>query len=516
MEDLTRLVESLAACVGADHVRTDAPDRDAYSRDLWPRSQLERLAGDPPTRPLAVVWPGDAAEVAEVVRLCAERGAPIVPFGAGSGVCGGARPDRGGVVLDVKRLKALRRVDPVAGEIEVEAGMMGELLERRLEHRGLTLGHFPSSIVCSTVGGWLAGRSAGQCSSRYGKIEDMVVDVEVVTGDGVIRRTPRADALGPGPDWNQVFVGSEGTLGVITAATLRVHPQPAERAFGGWLMPDYRAGLAVMRGAMQAGDRPAVLRLYDALDTFMVGANPHAAEGGGVLSRLKGLLSAGHGGGPSRLKHTVLRTVLGSPALTNAAVRALPARCLLITVCEGKADEVAAAHARLERLAAAAGGEHLGEGPGRTWLAHRHDVSFKQSKIYEAGCFVDTFEVATTWARLPALYEGVRRAVGPHVLVMAHFSHAYPGGCSIYFTFAGTGRDAAGMRRTYDAAWRAGLDTAQAHGAVIAHHHGAGLSRRAHMPAAHGEARRWFDALKATLDPAGIFNPGKLFAEEGA
>ena len=518
MQHAADLLAGLARDVGAANLSTAPPDRIAYSRDLWPRSQLDRLAGDPPVRPSCVVWPGSPEEIAAVVRRCASAGVPIVPFGAGSGVCGGTRPDGGGVVVDVKRLKRVRRLDVEAGEVEVEAGLMGENFERRLERAGVTLGHFPSSILCSTVGGWVAGRSAGQCSSRYGKIEDMVIDLEVVTGDGVLRRTPRADAIGPGPDWNQLFVGSEGTLGVITAATLRVHPQPVHRAFGGWLMPDYRAGLAVMRGSMQAGDRPAVIRLYDALDTFMVGANPNRAEGGGPLARLKDLLGTGggHGGPQSRLKQALLRTVLGAPGLANRAVRTLPQRCLMIGVCEGQTGEAEAAHARLGSLARAAGGQDLGETPGRNWLAHRHDVSYKQSRIYEAGCFVDTCEVATTWARLPALYEAVRRAVGPFVLVMAHFSHAYPGGCSIYFTFAGSGRDVDAMRRRYDAAWRAGLDAAAAHGAAIAHHHGVGLSRRWHMAEAHGEARQWFDALKRTLDPAGVMNPGKVFAEEGA
>jgi len=506
----SELIAGLRVDVGDAHVATHLPDRVAYSRDLWPRCQLDRLVGDAPHLPDAVVWPSSEAEVAAVVRRCARAGVPIVPFGAGSGVCGATLPafgDRGGgVVVDLKRLKAIRRIDPRAGEIEVEAGLMGELLERRLEHRGLTLGHFPSSILCSTVGGWVAGRSAGQCSSRYGKIEDMVLDLTVVTGDGVVRRTPRTDALAVGPDWNQLIIGSEGTLGVICAATLRVHPAPAHRAFRGWLVPDIRAGREVMRETMQAGLRPAVLRLYDPLDTMMVGTE--GGKSSGPSGKLKGMLKGGPGA-----SGRALRLILARPRPVNALIERLPRASLLVAMSEGSRDEAIATDAAIAHAARRAGARDLGEGPGRNWLAHRYDVSYKQSAIYEGGGFVDTFEVATTWSRLTGLYAAVRQAAGRHVVVMAHFSHAYPGGCSIYFTFVGSGRDASDMRRRYDAAWRAGLDAAQSQGAVIAHHHGAGLSRASHMASEHGEARRWFVALKRTLDPHGILNPGKLFVE---
>lgn len=508
---LDALLEGLRSDVGAAHVSTDLPDRDACARDMWPRTTLDWMADEPPRPPDAVVWPGDPAQVAAVVRRCAAARVPIVPFGAGSGVCGGAQPVRGGIVVDLKRLKRVRWVDPAAGVAEVEAGLVGELLERRLEAQGLTLGHFPSSILCSTVGGWLAARSAGQCSSRYGKIEDMVVDLEVVTGDGRVRRTPPAGAPGVGSDWIQIFVGSEGTLGILTAATLRVHPLPPARRFRGWLVPDVDAGLEVMRRTMQAGLRPAVLRLYDPLDTALVGAGPddEPPSSAGHLGRLKAAL----GDAAPGLRRRATAALLASPRLVNLAAGALPRRCLLVTVSEGDEAEARETDEAIARFARPAGARDLGEGPGRRWLAHRYDVSYKQSRVYMDGAFVDTFEVATTWSGLRALYDAVRRAVAPHVVVMAHFSHAYPGGCSIYFTFAGSAPTPAAMRERYDAAWRAALEAAASAGACIAHHHGVGLSRLPYMDREHGEARRWFDALKPVLDPAGILNPGKVFGE---
>jgi alkyldihydroxyacetonephosphate synthase len=506
------LVEELRVRLGRGAVSTERPEREAVGRDLWPRSLLESFSAAAPG-PAAVVWPDSPAQVAEVVRLCARERVPIVPFGAGSGVCGGARAVPQGIVLDVKRIKAIRSLDAERGLVEVEAGAMGELLERRLERAGLTLGHFPSSIQCSTVGGWVAARSAGQCSTRYGKIEDMVVDLEVVTGDGEIRRTPPVGR--PGPDWNALIVGSEGTLGVITAATLRVHPAAAHRCFRGWLVPNLEAGFEVMRRTLQAGHRPAVLRLYDPLDTRMAGQKyAHGdgdASGAEPAGRLKTLLEgAGDASAPGA---RALRALIGSARLTNLAIGALPGQCLLISVAEGSVVEAQTTDAAIAGFARGVRARDLGEAPGRHWLAHRHDVSYKQSRIYRAGAFVDTFEVATTWAKLPALDRAVRKALGPHVVVMAHFSHGYAGGCSIYFTFVGTGARPADMLRRYQTAWKAALDAALAEGAVLAHHHGVGLSRATHLPAAHGEARRWYTALKGALDPAGVLNPGKIYGE---
>ena len=514
------LLEGLRNDIGGAHVSTRTADLDAYSRDLWPKYLIETVAGDAfPAPPDVVVWPAGVEEVAKIVRRCAEAKAPIVPFGAGSGVCGGTLANHGGVMVDLKRLKAIRHVDRDpdhgGGTVEVEAGILGEILERTLERDGLTLGHFPSSILCSTVGGWLATRSAGQCSSRYGKIEDMVVDLEVVTGDGQIRRTPAVGRAGAGPDWNQIFVGSEGTLGIITAATLTLHPQPTSRIFHGYRAPTVAAGLQIMRRVMQSGLRPAVLRLYDPLDTFLAGTHAETPPSGS-LARLKGAIAdrIGPRSLPDSLRAHVVRRALSTPTLLNTVSR-LPKAARLITVAEGCEAEAVATDAAIAAVARDAGAIDLGEKPGRDWFEHRYDVSFGQSDIYKSGGFVDTFEIATTWSKLDGLYEDFRRALSDYVTVMAHFSHAYPGGCSIYFTFAGSGNNPAEMRERYAAAWRTGLDFVLARGAAIAHHHGVGLSRLQHMAQAHGDAQRWYDALKQVLDPAGVLNPGKVFEGTG-
>lgn len=502
-------LDALTALLGPEAISAVETDRTAYARDLWPRTLIALQAGEAaPTPPEAVVWPRTTAEVAEIISICGAHGVPVVPFGAGSGVCGGVLALRGGVALDLKRMKAIRAVDAARGTVEVEAGIIGQHLEDALGRAGLTLGHFPSSIWCSTVGGWLATRSAGQCSTRYGKIEDMCVSLEVVTGDGVVRHTAPMGLPGAGPvDFNRLFIGSEGTLGVITAATLRVRPAPRSRRFLGATLPDLRTALEVMRAILQAGHPPAVLRLYDPFDSFFAGHDGGGeSRKSGALGQLRHTLL-----GKSAARDKIMSAVLRRPGPLNA-MGGLARKCTLVAVSEGVDEgEATRAHDIVEEAVRHAGGHVIGPGPAEAWLAHRHDTGFKMSEVYASGAFSDTFEVATTWANLRRLYAAVRKAISPYALVMAHFSHAYAGGCSIYFTFVGAGVDAEDNRRRYDAVWAAALEATESAGAAITHHHGVGLARSVALQRTHGEAWRWFRAFKEVLDPNGILNPGKLF-----
>ena len=482
------------------------------SRDCWPRSLLWTKAAVAPHVPDVVAWPASTSEVTEVVRYAGERQVPIVPFGSGSGVCGGTVPVKGGIALDLKRLSGPPHVELAARTADVEAGLNGQRLEELLGAAGATLGHFPSSIYCSTVGGWLAARSAGQLSSRYGKIEDIVLALEAVDGTGEVLRTQ--DTPSTGPDLTQLLVGSEGTLAIITKARLRCWPAPSSRWMRGLRFASVEAGMAALRALMRSGLRPAVARLYDPLDTLLAG------RGG----------SDGHAAVPEPLRWIIegaqseaLRLALRAPALLNRLVDALPAASLLILGFEGEGAH-GAADAREEgevtvRLLANEGGEDLGPAPGEKWFANRYRISYRQSPLFSAGAFVDTMDVATTWDRLDGLYRVVRDAVAPHAFVMAHFSHAYLEGCSIYFTFVGLAgapagasdvEDLEGAEARYDACWNAALSAACDVGATLSHHHGVGLHKQVFLPREHGEGMRQLRALKQAFDPRGILNPGKL------
>lgn len=497
--------------------RSDSPvDQIAYARDLWPRHHLAVREGRiAEHRPGVVVWPESTEDVAAVVRFCAREGYPLVPFGAGSGVCGGILPDPRAVILDLKRMSRVRSLDRQTPAIEVEAGALGIRLEEDLQAQGFTLGHFPSSILCSTVGGWVAARSAGQCSGLYGKIEDMVASLECVVGEGEIVRFHRRVS---GPDITPLITGSEGVLGVVTSASLRLHGAPAARAFGSYSFPTVEAGWEAMREMFQSGLRPAVARLYDVFDSFIAKMGKvrhkkraHDGEAGHLEEK-----AAARGPG---LGAKVLRTLLHrAPRALNKLVDLAPSDLLggatLILIFEGPEAFGREDLARAGAIAGKHGARDLGEEPARHWLAHRYSVSYRQAPVFMAGAFSDTMEVAAPWSRLGELYDAVREALGRSVFVMAHLSHAYPDGCSIYFTFAGSAPTPQAMEATYDATWRAALDAAIGAGGTLSHHHGVGRSKAPRLGAELGLGVDVVHALRKVLDPRGVMNPGNLLPRD--
>ncbi len=491
-------------------MRRGTPERYAYAADLWPKNQLWKMQGEPARyAPDAVVQPGTEAEIIAICAAVAERSVPLIPYGAGSGVCGGTVPIRGGVIMDVRRLRNIGPIDPLDMTVTVDAGVIGMHLEETLAERGYTLGHFPSSILCSTVGGWVAARSAGQFSSKYGKIEDMVVGVRVVLPDGRVVETHESQPH----DLTALYVGSEGTLGTIVSATLRVHPAPETQVFRGFRFRTLDDAVRGIRLLMQSGKEPCLVRLYDPVDTLLHRSKDPAAsfkDSTESPSFLHGLLDSALGRGA---KKAGIALALGNPSLLNRLANTVAAECLLIVGFEGATSVVDRDAPAAWRLLEDAGGVDGGEGPGRQWLEKRYAVSFKQSAIYAAGAFVDTLEVGCTWSRLLPVYHAVRAALAPHALIMAHMSHAYREGCSIYFTFAAHRRDPKALERHYDRVIEEALTAVIREGGSIAHHHGVGLAKRDHMAREHGAGLRLLYAAKDALDPFALMNPGKVLPD---
>jgi alkyldihydroxyacetonephosphate synthase len=434
-------------------------------RDWWPLAIHWALAGEVPSRAAVVARPRDAGEVCAVLRLCDEARVPVTPVAGRSGVCGASIPAFGGVALDLCGMAGLLDVDDTSLVADVAPGTFGDDLEAELRAgHGLTLGHWPQSLALSTVGGWLACRSAGQYSTRYGKIEDMVVGLEVALADGRLVTTggtgPRAAS---GPDLTQLFVGSEGTLGVVTRARLRVHPVPAFEARAAYGFGDFAAGMDACRRVLRRGATPAVLRLYDATES----ARAFGTEG----------------------RHVLVVLDEGDRRLVEVGMAVVDEEC--------------------------GGAGVLDEALVATWLEHRNDVSALEA-VSRRGIVVDTAEVAGRWAALGAVYTetlAALAAVDGTLVASAHQSHAYTDGACLYFTFAGRGPEGSGPSWKddyYRRAWDAITEVTLAHGGAISHHHGIGLNRARFMSRALGPAHGVLASVKAALDPNGILNPGKL------
>jgi alkyldihydroxyacetonephosphate synthase len=439
---------------------TDTASRADASRDWWPLGMHWALAGQVPGLADVVCRPADSAEVAAVLRTCAAHMVPVTAAGGRSGVCGASVPRFGGVLLDLTRLAGLVAVDDPSLTIEVLPGTFGPDLEAELKSRGLTLGHWPQSMDISTVGGWLACRGAGQYSTRYGKIEDMVVGLEVVLADGRMITTGGAPRAAVGPDLTQLFVGSEGTLGVITRAWLRGHPAPAEQRSSAYGFASWDDGVDACRRVLRRGATPAVLRLYDEAES----RRAHGTDGDLAV---------------------LLVLDEGDPKIVDA----------VMTMVDEECDAA-------QRLDPALVGR---------WLDHRNDVSALEALTHR-GFVVDTLEVAGPWSRLPEIYRSTTAALlaVPHAVVAtAHLSHSYGDGACVYFTFAAT-PPADAVESTYVALWDAGTRAVLKAGGNLSHHHGVGLNRHRFVAEALGPAHSVLVAVKAALDPLGILNPGKL------
>ncbi|HLY84476.1 MAG TPA: FAD-binding oxidoreductase [Acidimicrobiales bacterium] len=456
-----------------ERVDTDLANRVDAGRDWWPLTVAWALAGEVPACPAVIARPSSVAEVASVLACCDQAGVPVTPSAGRSGVCGASIPVFGGVVLDLTGLSGITGVDDRSLLVDVRPGTFGDLLEDDLRARfRLTLGHWPQSIALSTVGGWLACRSAGQYSTRYGKIEDMVVGLEVALADGrVIRTGGAAPRAATGPDLTQLFVGSEGTLGVITEARLRARPEPSAERRACYGFSSFEAGLDACRRILRRGATPAVLRLYDATE---------AARNYDLVDR-----------------------------------------SLLVVLDEGDAVVIDAVMAVVDDECRRPPSEavRLDDGLVDRWLKGRNDISVLESVI-RSGLTVDTIEIAARWSALPAIYEGAiaaLRAIDGTLAASAHQSHAYPDGACLYFTFAGQpaaegalGAAAAAAENYYVRAWDAVMATTLANGGALSHHHGIGLNRGRHLAQALGGSFDMLRSLKASLDPRGILNPGKL------
>jgi alkyldihydroxyacetonephosphate synthase len=459
---------ALTAAVGAEAVTTAPEALDAYTADTYWPALAAAAAGAPLARPEIVVRPRREEDVAAVLAAADAQRTPVVAWGGGSGTQGGALAIHGGIVLDLRSLDRILDVDETSMTVTAQAGVNGRRLESELNARGLMLPHYPASVELATVGGYIAARGSGVLSTRYGKIEDLLLSLRVATPATGLIETVEVPRHAVGPELTQLFAGSEGTLGVITSATLQLVPMPAERRFAAVAFPSVGAGIHAMRRTLQAGHRPSVVRMYDE-DATRLAFAPVVGED------LRGV-------------YTVM-------------------------AFEGEAEAVEVEERRTLQVAAEAGGELLDPILGQRWWDRRYDF-YQPPHQPELPAIWGTLDVVATYARVEAVYEALHRAVRePYadtgLELRMHFSHWYLWGTMIYgrFVVPDGGRDALAL---HDRIWEDGMSAALDAGGVMNDHHGVGMKLGPYMRRQHGGALDAMQQIKAALDPNNIMNPGKM------
>ncbi len=491
------VLNDIAAVVGDHGLSTTKEDRLRHATGRSYRDLLALRLGTVANPPDVVVFPQREQEVAAIVALASRHHLSVIPVGGGTSVVGGIEPagplPNGSISLNLMRMNRILDVSRQDLTVSAECGILGPHLEEALNTRGLTLGHFPESFEFSTLGGWMASASSGQDSTLYGDMADMVLGLRIVCPTGLIE-TPSFPAHAQGPDLKRLLLGSEGTLGVMTQATLRVRRLPIRTGWMSVLFRDFHIGTEATRQIIQAGLRPAVIRVSDGCETqmaFALAPEPHAAW----------------------LK--VIRRMALS--ILERKGFAEHRRALMIVAFQGSSRLVTAQRGEARGIARQLGGFCLGGMPGRLWRRGRFEQPYLRDELMNMGLMVDTVETVVRWTDLERLYGFVRSALlktmeglGTRGMVLAHLSHPYPSGSGLYFILICPmlrGRENDQWRQLKDAATTAILQS----GGALSHHHGIGLDHAPWMVKSLGKP--YVDLLrklKNAVDPLNIMNPGKL------
>jgi alkyldihydroxyacetonephosphate synthase len=447
---------------------TDAEDLTRCARD-WSWPSLFALQEGRPFAPDVVVRPRTDEDVATVLKLACEHVVPVVPRGGGSGVMGAAVPRFGGVVVDLAEMSEIVEIDRMSMTATVGAGLNGKAFESALNEQGLSFPHYPASAEWASVGGYVAARGSGVLSSRYGKIEDQVLALRVVTPTGEIVDTVPVARHAVGPELTQLFVGSEGALGVITRVCVRLVPLPALRRYEAVAVPSIEAGFEALREIMQRGVRPSVIRFYDA----------DASRGS-------------------------LSPVVGE-TLTTPTV---------LLMFEGEAEVADAEAAVTLRRLEDAGGTRLDPALCQTWWDRRYDF-YHPPHYPTLPAMWGTIDAVAPYATILDVYDAIRAALAPFAAyglrLRTHFSHWYEWGAMVYPRFVID--DASGVEdplALYKEIWATGIEAIMGAGGVINDHHGVGSTLAPYVERQWGAGFATLRKIKAALDPQAIMCPGNL------
>jgi alkyldihydroxyacetonephosphate synthase len=461
----------LEEVVGQHFVSVDESDRLVYSTDWsWmPQMWLDR--GERLRPPDYIVHPGSVEEIAAIMEIANKYRIPVIPWGGGSGTQGGALPIFGGIMLDLKRLDKIIEIDEKSLTVTAQAGIILTQLEWAVNERGLMLPHYPASANCATLGGCLAPRGTGTISTKYGKAEDLVLSMQVVLPTGEIIRTPPVPQHAAGPDFFRLFLGSEGTLGIITEATMQLDYLPEERLLRALLFEDLSDALEAGRQIMTRRLDPFVIRLYD----------PNSTR--------------------SRVKRILGYELEGA---------------YMVMGFDGDPDIAALQERKAMEICQEKNARDLGREPGERWWRQRYDFYYPPQNL-KLPWMYGTTETITTYDKIEQLYRAEKQAVEEtyadwNVSFIGHFSHWFHWGVMLYcrFIIEEPPEDAQEALRLHNRIWNTAMTAVLENGGMINEHHGVGLKLSRYMSRQYGDAWPFLLRLKETIDPNGIMNPGKV------
>lgn len=460
---MTELREALINLLGKENVLESDEARLYYAYDWWPVAAKWRNQGKAPYRPDIAVRPQLIKQIPELLRIANAYGAAITPWGAGSSVTGAPLPLNGGITLDLSDLNRTVNINEDNLTVTVQAGKMGNVLEDELNKRGYTLNHSPQSLDRSTVGGWISTRATGQFSSKWGGIEDLAVGFDVVLPDGSTVSYETGPRMAVGPDLRHVFIGAEGTMGIVTKVTLKIFRQSTHRIYEALAFENLADGVAVMREVMQRGLRPFLVRFYN----------------------------------PAESRH----------ALKDDRFD----QCAMFLGFEGEKLVAEAEYTITKGIWETYGAQVLGPVPVERWMQRRFDFSTVENILNKPGGLAETIEIAHFWDGIQHTYDRLAEALAPYAdEVLAHYSHVYPQGTSLYLILLGQCEDDAQAEETLLKIWDVAMSICIETGAALSHHHGTGMARRAFIRDALGSSMTVLERVKQTIDPGNILSPGKL------
>jgi alkyldihydroxyacetonephosphate synthase len=489
---------ALVAAVGDEWVLDTPMERVVHTYGKSIRDLVRIRRGDLGRLPDVIVYPGDEAQTVAIVEAALAADAVLIPFGGGTNISGSLEAPRGErrtvISVDIGRMDRVLDIDATSNTARIQAGALGPVLEEQLNRSGWTIGHFPDSFNHSTLGGWIATRSSGMQSDKYGDIADLTRAVRVVTPHGVLA-TRNVPSSSSGPSVREMVLGSEGRLGVIVEATVHVHRVPAERKILGYLFPDWSTSLRAMHDIAASDATPTVTRVSDAGETQFSFATK---KGGGLADKLQ---SAALKQFLERIKHI-------DPSQM----------CLSFMGFEGSAEHVKRQRKLVGEIVSRHGGLCVGTGPGELYDQKKFDTPYIRDFLLDRGGIADVSETSAPWAKLEPLYDGVCAAarsafdeVGVQGWIMCHLSHSYHSGACLYFTFAFKETPGADGLKQYDIVKSAIQQAFMDLGATLSHHHAVGVE---HAPWLEQDISPAGVAIVRTLldgvDPGHNLNPGKI------